>query len=241
SIRTWGQLRMDRPGPEVETTDIEVLAQQFQWNFRYPGRDGKFGTRDDIGTFDMGDMERTPVINTFRVPVNKPVRIYLMSKDVLHSFFLPNVRMKLDAVPGLRGELWFTPTKVGRYDLACAELCGPQHYTMRGEMVVLPQEEYDAWMKERMEEVAYILGEDPQEAAAPADEPAEPAEPQEQAATPQEKEPAKPAVPDVSFEPVDGAEGTITGIVLFEGDPPRPRTFAVDADAHCKKAHPQGM
>ncbi len=243
SIRAWGQLRMNKPGPEVEATDIEVLAQQFQWNFRYPGKDGKFGTRDDIGTFDMSDQEKSPIIGTFYVPVDKPVRVHLMSKDVLHSFFLPNVRMKLDAVPGLRGDLWFTPTRVGRYDLACAELCGPQHYTMRGEMVVMSQEDYSAWLKERMSEIADLIGEE----AEPSEEPKE--APEEEKKEPEKTEAketpaAEPAKAPGSGEPVISElaeEGVIKGRVLFDGTPPRAKKVSVEADAHCKKAHPAGL
>lgn len=93
SIRARGQLRLDKPGADAPTTDIEVLAQQFQWNFRYPGRDGRFGTADDVGTFDLNEATKSPLINTFHVPVNKVVRIHLMSRDVLHSFFLPDVHV----------------------------------------------------------------------------------------------------------------------------------------------------
>lgn len=187
SIRVWGQLRMDKPGPERRTTEIEVLAQQFNWNFRYPGRDGRFGTPDDVGSFEA-DSEKSPLTGVFRVPVGRTVRIHLMSRDVLHSFFLPNMRIKMDAVPGLRGDLWFTPTQVGRYDLACAELCGPQHYTMAGTLIVMPQAEFDAWMKERQAEVADLIGEEMPAEAAPAPESSE------KSAAPAEK--AGSAAPD---------------------------------------------
>jgi len=195
SIRVWGQMRLDRPDPlKQKITEIEVLAQQFQWNIRYPGKDGKFGTRDDIGTFDPSgatdpiEAQKTPEVGFIHVPVNQMVRVHLMSRDVLHSFFLPNMRTKMDAVPGLRGELWFTPTQVGRYDLACAELCGPQHYTMKGDLIVHTPEEYDAWLKGKYEEIAQIIGEE-----APAKEETPATEPSEEKSAPKEEPATQPA------------------------------------------------
>jgi cytochrome c oxidase subunit II len=161
SIRVWGQMRLDRPDPtKTPITEVEVLAQQFQWNIRYPGADGKMGTRDDIGTFDPADQEKMAIVSEVRVPVNRTVRIHLRSRDVLHSFFLPNMRTKLDAVPGLHGELWFTPNQVGKFEIACAELCGPQHYTMRGILDVMSEEDYGKWLKEKEDEVREQIGEE---------------------------------------------------------------------------------
>jgi cytochrome c oxidase subunit 2 len=161
SIRVWGQMRLDRPDPtKIPITEVEVLAQQFQWNIRYPGADGVMGTRDDIGTFNPDDQQKTPIVSQIHVPVNRTVRIHLRSKDVLHSFFLPNMRTKLDAVPGLHGELWFTPDQIGKFEIACAELCGPQHYTMRGVLEVMSQEDYDTWLKAEEDKVREAIGEE---------------------------------------------------------------------------------
>lgn len=158
SIRVWADVRFSRPDRSVEeVTEVEVLAQQFQWNLRYPGLDGKFGTLDDLGTFDPDDPDQAIRIAEIVVPVDRHVRMILRSKDVLHSFFIPNMRQKLDAVPGLRGELWFKPTKTGLYEVACAELCGPQHYAMKGRIRVLSQEDFDAWWEEEYAEVLEIL------------------------------------------------------------------------------------
>lgn len=147
SIRVWADIRFDRPKPGEDVTEIEVLAQQFLWNVRYPGDDRRFGTPDDLGSFAPEDqeLEKARIRNIIHVPVGKTVLIHLSSKDVLHSFFVPNMRQKLDAVPGLAGELWFKPTEPGRYEIACAELCGPQHYAMRGELIVMRPEDYKAW------------------------------------------------------------------------------------------------
>jgi cytochrome c oxidase subunit 2 len=164
SLRVWADVTMRRIDPVAEdVTEVEVLAQQFQWNIRYPGRDGRFGTRDDIGTFDPTDPIKPAIAGLINVPVGKTVRVHLMSKDVLHSFFLPNMRQKRDAVPGLRGELYFKPTKVGVYDIACAELCGPQHYSMNGKLIVMPQEEYDAWLTEQLDVISFLVGDDMEE------------------------------------------------------------------------------
>ncbi len=157
SIRAWADIRMSEPAFGEEVTEVEVLAEQFQWNIRYPGMDGKFGTMDDIGTFDKQDPDKSAIPGNIHVPVGKTVRVHLMSRDVLHSFFLPNMRQKLDAVPGIRGTMKFTPTKVGKYDLLCAELCGPQHYSMSGALYVMSQEDYDAWLGQRNAEIRDIL------------------------------------------------------------------------------------
>lgn len=101
---------------------ISVEAEQFEWFATYPGPDGQFETVDDM---------EAP-INVVHVPVNQPVIIRLTSRDVLHSFFVPVLRLKQDAIPGTIIPVWFEATKVGEYEIACAELCGLGHYRMRG-------------------------------------------------------------------------------------------------------------
>ena len=124
-----------------EQPDAEVLAGQFEWRIRYPGPDCKIGTEDDIQS-----------LNNLHVPVNKDFTIRLRSRDVLHSFFLPNLRVKQDAVPGMEIPVWFHPTKEGDFNLYCAELCGWGHYKMRGMLTVHSQTGYDGWLKERQAE-----------------------------------------------------------------------------------------
>jgi cytochrome c oxidase subunit II len=160
SIRIWGELRMQAPDPaNGPITEVAVEAQQFAWNIRYPGEDGVLGTRWDIGA-DPEYPEKPPIVSIINVPVDRPVLVHLTSRDVLHSFFLPNMRVKLDAVPGLTGRLWFTPTQVGQYELVCAELCGPQHYSMRGLLIVMSQEDYDAWLEQQYDMIYDIVGDD---------------------------------------------------------------------------------
>ncbi len=122
-------------GPE--TVKVEVLAQQWAWNFRYAGPDGVFNTADDVVT-----------LNDLRVPVNRPVMINLKSKDVIHSFYLPNFRMKQDANPGTVNRTWFQAKETGMFEIACSQMCGWAHYKMRGEMRVLSENDYAGWLKE---------------------------------------------------------------------------------------------
>lgn len=133
--RVWDTVKMEIPPGDLR---LEVTAKQFEWNIKYPGVDGKLGTADD---FDVG--------TELHVPAGKDVRIKLRSQDVLHSFFLPNVRLKQDVVPGREIDVWFNAVKPGTYELACAELCGFGHYTMRGLLVVHPPDEFERWVREQ--------------------------------------------------------------------------------------------
>jgi cytochrome c oxidase subunit II len=112
-----------------------VIAYQFAWLMRYP---------DENGSFDSVDVVESPF--DFVVPVDTDIMFHLKSRDVLHSFFLPNLRLKQDAVPGMTIPMWFKATKVGEYDLICAELCGWGHYKMAGKLIVKSKADYDAWL-----------------------------------------------------------------------------------------------
>ncbi|HVY47624.1 MAG TPA: hypothetical protein VHB21_17160 [Minicystis sp.] len=116
---------------------IEVNAHQWAWDTRYAGPDGKFNTPDDIVS-----------LNDVRVPVGRPILIQLASADVIHSFYLPNFRVKQDAMPGQINRMWFQPMQVGQYDIACAQHCGTNHYKMKATLTVLPVEEWERWAKE---------------------------------------------------------------------------------------------
>jgi len=134
SASTWAKIKRHVPDTDFE---IGVTAKQFNWEISYPGPDGKLGTDDDF-TQD----------NDVHVPVNKTVVIHLKSKDVIHSFFVPNLRYKQDAVPGHDIPIWFKATKPGKYEVPCAELCGFGHSGMRGWLYVHTPEEYEAWARE---------------------------------------------------------------------------------------------
>lgn len=132
---TWIQVKIDRP-PEADSVVISVLSNQFEWFATYPGPDGEFETADDI---------EAP-INIIHVPVNQSVIIKLGSVDVLHSFFVPALRLKQDAIPGTILPVWFEATQVGEYEIVCAELCGLGHYRMRGFLTVESEADYQAWL-----------------------------------------------------------------------------------------------
>ena len=124
--------------PDTDFT-VEVTAKQFNWQVTYPGADGKFGTADD-----------KTLLDEMHVPVNKPIRVILKSQDVIHSFFVPQFRIKQDAVPGHAIRAWFDATKPGKYEWPCAELCGFGHSGMRGWIYVHTPEEYQKWAAENL-------------------------------------------------------------------------------------------
>jgi cytochrome c oxidase subunit 2 len=143
-----------------DALQIDVFAQQFAWNIRYPGPDGIFGRVDSalidelsnpmgIDRSDAAAIDDVVVINQLYVPVDRPVQVTLRSRDVIHSFFLPNFRVKQDAVPGMSIPVWFVPTQEGRFELACTELCGLGHYRMMGFFNVLPQGEFEDWLQQQ--------------------------------------------------------------------------------------------
>ncbi len=151
--RVWWNLHMN-PAP-ADAAQVRVTAQQFQWNFHYPGPDGRFGRTDpkkisdeSINYVGLDDADPASaddtVTQTLVAQVNRPLEMNLTSRDVTHSFWVPPLRFKQDAVPGLDVKVHFTPQKVGQYEIACAELCGQQHYKMRSYMLVLPGDEYNS-------------------------------------------------------------------------------------------------
>lgn len=156
----WADLYINVP--EGESVQIEVTGQQFAWNIRYPGADGKFGRirpdliDDSSGNplgldFDDPAAEDDLVLPTMALPVDQPIELLLRSKDVTHSFFVRELRIKQDTVPGLTIPLRFTPTKIGQYEVACAELCGLGHHTMRSFVEVLSETDYRAWLADMAE------------------------------------------------------------------------------------------
>jgi cytochrome c oxidase subunit 2 len=143
-VRSARQLRTgfwSYPDRDPRAVRVEVLAQQWAWNFRYAGSDGRFGTADDILT-----------LNDLRVPVDRPVYLQLTSKDVVHSLYLPNFRTKVDAIPGTITRLWFEPKETGVFEIACAQHCGTWHYRMRGELTVLEDAAFTTWTERAAED-----------------------------------------------------------------------------------------
>ena len=139
SQRVWSQIQGPPPPHQLE---LEVQAEQFAWNIRYSGPDGRLHTPDDLET-----------INQLHIPVGQVVLIRLTSKDVIHSFFLPQFRLKRDAVPGLTSRVWLQATQTGQFEIVCAELCGNGHYRMRGFLTIDTPEAFQAWLaNERAEQ-----------------------------------------------------------------------------------------
>jgi cytochrome c oxidase subunit 2 len=150
SRRLWENIKENMPDDALQ---VQVTGEQFAWNFRYAGPDGKFGTPDDILT-----------LNQLHFPVGKAVVATLTSKDVIHSFFLPEFRVKQDLVPGMKTRIWFEANRVGNWEIACAELCGLGHYRMKGFVTVDTPEDFQKWLAEQAAEQA----QEQKQAAAPA-------------------------------------------------------------------------
>ncbi len=119
--------------------NLGVHAKQFEWQVTYPGPDDKLGTSDDF-----------TVRNQLHVIVDQPFAVELTSEDVIHSFFVPEWRLKQDAVPGMHIIVWFQATKTGQFELGCAELCGMGHYKMRARVFVHTPDEYKAWVAQQI-------------------------------------------------------------------------------------------
>ena len=156
AIPYWARA-VDKFPPEQSSVVVQVVAQQFAWNVRYPGKDATFGrqemrlvSNDNLFGIDPADpngKDDVPLLNEIHVVVHKPVIIYLSSKDVIHSFKLIAMRMTQDAIPGMRIPLHFTPTIEGKYQINCAQLCGVGHSSMSGGyLVVESQEAFDKWL-----------------------------------------------------------------------------------------------
>jgi cytochrome c oxidase subunit 2 len=174
AIPLWAARVGDIP-PENEAVVVHVTAEQFAWNVRYAGADGKFGKTDiklidsqanplGLDFTDEAAKDDVTTLNQLYLPANKAVIIKLRSKDVIHSFGVPEFRVKQDAVPGYTIPVWFVPnvttaemrTRTGnpefQYEIACAQLCGLGHYRMRGFVTVLAEDEFKKWMDEKVKE-----------------------------------------------------------------------------------------
>lgn len=157
ALGLWAQVTSAAP---ADAYVVEVTGQQFAWNVRYPGPDRVFGKTDvklvDPSGFNFIGLDRSDpaaaddvtLQNQLFLPEGRPVRVRLRSLDVIHSLFLPEFRVKQDAIPGMTTETWFVPRQAGTYEIACAEHCGLGHYRMRGQMTVVPPGELEATIKE---------------------------------------------------------------------------------------------
>lgn len=174
AIPLWAK-RVNQFPNDKDAILIHAIGQQFSWNFHLPGPDGQFGKRDialvsnsnplGLDSRDPASKDDIVVLGELHVPVDRPVIIELSSKDVIHNFALPHMRMAQDAIPGQIIPMWFKPIKTGSYEVVCGQLCGLGHYGMKGMLVVDNPADYQAWLKERAE----LAG--TQSAPAPAERP----------------------------------------------------------------------
>lgn len=150
------------PKPAGNPVVIRVVAQQFAWNIHYPGADGRFGetslslVSDDnpIGLDRSSPFGKDDVVTTgeLHLPVSRPVIIELSSKDVIHSFGIPAMRVKQDVIPGLSSSVWFTPTMAGEFEVVCSQLCGAGHYRMRAVVTVESEDAFRKFLAEQAAE-----------------------------------------------------------------------------------------
>jgi cytochrome c oxidase subunit 2 len=146
--------------PPAEALQLEVLGQQWQWRYRFPGTSGRLGRSsaslvNAMNPFglDPGDPAGQDNIlvnnNEVHLPLDRPVKVFLRSHDVLHDFYVPQFRARMNMVPGMVTSFWFTPTKAGRYEVLCAQLCGVGHFSMRGIVVVEDEARFQAWLQQQ--------------------------------------------------------------------------------------------
>jgi cytochrome c oxidase subunit 2 len=139
---------------------VEAVGQQWQWSYRFPGKDGVLGTVNSrlispdnpFGLDPKDPYGRDDILvegSDVHLPVGRPIKIVLRSKDVLHDFFVPQIRARMDLVPGMITYFWFTPTRTGKFEILCAELCGTSHYMMRGSLVLEQKPAFDAWLSQQ--------------------------------------------------------------------------------------------
>ncbi|WP_086929486.1 c-type cytochrome [Agarilytica rhodophyticola] len=137
--------------------EIEVVGQQWQWGYRFPGGDKQLGKtaarfiseENPFGLDPTDEAGQDDIIvdsNEIHLPINRPVKVLLRSKDVLHNFAVPQFRVKMDLVPGTVSYLWFEPTRVGKFDILCMELCGIAHHAMRGKVIVDSEQDFNDWL-----------------------------------------------------------------------------------------------
>ena len=160
--KAWASVYFTAPKPD--DLQVQVQAGQFAFYFRYPGPDGKFaplhpdkideGNSNFFGLDPANDVEaRDDVVAAeLAVPVNREVHLMMHAKDVGHSFYVRELRLQQDFVPGLDLSLHFTATKPGKYEILCTQLCGLGHYNMKAYLDVMTQEDFEKWMKEKISE-----------------------------------------------------------------------------------------
>ncbi len=144
----------------ADATEIEIVGQQWRWSYRLPGQDGRLGAVEarlinadnPLGLVPGDPAGQDDVViegDDLHLPIGRPVKVLLRSIDVLHDFYVPEFRAKMDMIPGSVTYFWFTPTRTGTFDVLCAELCGTGHAVMRGRVVVQTEAEHQVWLQGR--------------------------------------------------------------------------------------------
>ena len=160
AVPIWAK-RVNQFPADKDAILVHAVGQQFNWNFHLPGPDGQFGKRSidlvsnsnplGLDPNDPAAKDDLVVLGELHLPVDRPVIIEVSSKDVIHNFALPSMRIAQDAIPGQIIPMWFQPIKTGSYEVVCGQLCGLGHYGMKGMVVVDTLADYQAWLKERVE------------------------------------------------------------------------------------------
>jgi len=156
--KIWAAVHFDEAPPDA--IPIEVMSKQFAWSFRYPGPDGKFGRTDlklvndsagnPLGIDDKDPASKDDVVSaSLKVPVGRPIKLILHSRDVIHNFFVRELRLKQDLVPGMEIPFHFQADQIGIYEVPCSELCGLGHFQMRTTMQVMSQADFDQWFQQQ--------------------------------------------------------------------------------------------
>ncbi|HKB13725.1 MAG TPA: hypothetical protein VKD69_23820 [Vicinamibacterales bacterium] len=162
AIPAWAK-RVKAFPTEKEALVVRVIGHQFAWEIHYPGPDGKFGRTDaslvsaenliGIDRRDPDAKDDVVTSNQLNLPVDRTVLVHLSSQDVIHSFGLYEMRVKQDAIPGMSIPVWFIPTRIGEYEIACSQLCGLGHFRMRGFVTVQSAADYQKWMNDQLKEL----------------------------------------------------------------------------------------
>jgi cytochrome c oxidase subunit 2 len=163
SYPIWSKYK-NSPPPASESLSVRVIAQQFVWNFQYAGPDNQFGKTSPQFISDSNQIGLDPndpagkddiiTINQLHFPVHKPVIVQISSKDVIHSFAIPVLRVKQDAIPGMSIPIWFEATDTGQFEIGCAQLCGVGHSLMKGYVSIDTPEQFTAWVNEQEQALA---------------------------------------------------------------------------------------
>jgi len=159
AMPAWAKAKNQPPDPST-ALHVRVVGEQFAWNFHYAGANNRFGTTDPkaidtainaVGVIRSGDGEDDVIAGELHIPSGRPVICHISSKDVIHSFAIPVLRVKQDAIPGMRIPVWFQTKEgaTGTFEVSCAQLCGNNHYKMKALMVVEPPAKFEAWLKEK--------------------------------------------------------------------------------------------